>query len=47
MQLLEPTDTKHWSPEVSASAGTQVRPWLLAWLGLPVGGWSRARPASD
>ena len=36
MKLLEPTDAKHRSPKLSASSGTQVRPWLLAWLGLPV-----------
>ena len=36
MKLLEPTDTKYRSPRLSASSGTQVRPWLLAWLGLPV-----------
>jgi hypothetical protein len=36
MKLLEPTDTKHRSLKLSASSGTQVRPWLLAWLGLPV-----------
>ena len=35
MKLLEPTHAKHRSPELPASSGTQLRPWLLAWLGLP------------
>lgn len=36
MTLLERTDAKRPSRKLSASSGTGVRPWLLAWLGLPI-----------
>lgn len=36
MQLLERADARHPSPEMSASSETRLRPWLLAWLSLPV-----------
>jgi hypothetical protein len=40
MKLLESTAATYRSPKLSASSGARLRPWLLAWLGLPC-------PASD
>jgi hypothetical protein len=36
MKLLERADLEGTSPELGERPATRLRPWLVAWLGLPV-----------